>query len=94
MPLSDIEERAQKARKKKALYGPDVSLESYESEAAPHGEVKSTEELPSEVKKAALDVGVSLDKESSGAYVRDRGAGQEGQGKEGSIWHRCQPGEL
>lgn len=70
MPVSDIEERAQKAREKKAMYGPDVSLESYESESKPHAVVEGPEDLPSEVKKAALDVGVKLDSEESGAFVQ------------------------
>jgi len=70
MPMSSVEERAKKAREKKALFGTDVDLESYESEASPHGTIERTEDLPEEVKKAALDVGVKLDKETSGAYVQ------------------------
>ena len=70
MHVPNIEERAREAHKKKALYGTDVDLESYESEAKPHEMVQAAEELPSVVKKAALDVGVKLDKESSGAYVQ------------------------
>ncbi len=66
----EVEARAEKARGKLALYGTDVDLESYESEARPHGTVEKAEELPSEVKKAALDVGVKLDAEASGAYVQ------------------------
>ena len=68
--LSGIEERARKARDKKALYGTDVDLESYESEAKPQESVGSAEDLPSAVKEAALGVGVKLDSESSGAYVQ------------------------
>jgi hypothetical protein len=70
MPMPGVEERARKAKDKKALYGLDIDLESYESEARPHEEVKEADELPQEVKKAALDVGVKLDRESSGAYVQ------------------------
>lgn len=70
MPMSDIEERARKARDKKALYGTDVDLESYESEARPYSTVESPEELPERVREAALDVGVVLDAESSGAFVQ------------------------
>jgi hypothetical protein len=70
MPLPSIEERAKTAKEKKALYGVDVDLESYESEASPHGTIERAEDLPEEVKKAALDVGVKLDKETSGAYVQ------------------------
>ncbi|MDD4446443.1 MAG: SufD family Fe-S cluster assembly protein [Methanothrix sp.] len=68
--LSGIEEKARKARGKKALYGTDVDLESYESEAKPQGIVASAEDLPSVVTKAALDVGVKLDGESSGSFVQ------------------------
>lgn len=70
MPVPSIEERAKKAREKKAVFGTDVNLESYESEAKPHATVEKAEELPGEVKKAALDVGVKLDAEASGAYVQ------------------------
>ncbi|OPY51808.1 MAG: cysteine desulfurase activator complex subunit SufB [Methanosaeta sp. PtaU1.Bin060] len=70
MPVPSIEERAERAREKKALYGTDVNLESYESEARAHEAVERAEELPGEVKKAALDVGVKLDAEASGAYVQ------------------------
>ena len=68
--LSGIEEKARKAKDKKALYGTDVDLESYESEAKPQGMVSSAEDLPSVVTKAALDVGVKLDGESSGSFVQ------------------------
>jgi len=70
MPMSKIEDKARKAREKKALYGTDINLDSYEAESAGHEAVKSAEELPEVVKKAALDVGVKLDAESSGAYVQ------------------------
>ncbi len=70
MPMSSIEEKARKARGKLATYGTDVDLESYKSEAREHEAFERAEELPGEVKKAALDVGVKLDEESSGAYVQ------------------------
>ena len=35
MHVSGIEDKARKAQDKKALYGTDVDLESYESEAKP-----------------------------------------------------------
>jgi hypothetical protein len=68
--VSGIEEKARKAKDKKALYGTDVDLESYESEAKPQDMVSSAEDLPSVVTKAALDVGVKLDGESSGSFVQ------------------------
>jgi len=68
--MSGIEEKARRARDKKALYGTDVDLESYQSEAKPQSKVDDAEDLPNTVKKAALDVGVTLDDESSGAYVQ------------------------
>ncbi len=70
MHVSGIEEKARAARKKKAAYGTDVDLESYESEARPQEMVSSAEDLPGVVKEAALGVGVKLDAESSGAYVQ------------------------
>jgi Fe-S cluster assembly scaffold protein SufB len=70
MSLSDIEEKANKARGKKAIFGVDLNLENYETEARPYETIERAEELPEYVKKAALDVGVKLDKETSGAYVQ------------------------
>jgi Fe-S cluster assembly scaffold protein SufB len=70
MHVSGIEDKARKARDKKALYGTDVDLESYESEAKPQEAVDNAEDLPSVVKKAAMDVGVKLDGESSGSFVQ------------------------
>ena len=68
--VSGIEDKAKAAHGKKAAYGTDVDLESFESDFKEHEAVKSAEDLPSEVKKAALDVGVKLDDESAGAYVQ------------------------
>ena len=68
--VSGIEDKARAARNKKAVYGTDVDLESYESEAKPQETVDDAEDLPSAVKKAALDVGVKLDAESSGEFVQ------------------------
>ena len=70
MHVSGIEDKARKARDKKAIYGTDVDLESYESEAKPQEAVTNAEDLPSVVRKAALDVGVKLDGESSGSFVQ------------------------
>src|SRR5512136_3215446 len=70
MHVSGIEDKARKARDKKAVYGTDVDLESYESEAKPQEAVDDAEDLPNAVKKAALDVGVKLDGESSGSFVQ------------------------
>lgn len=68
--LSGIEDKARKARHKKAVYGTDVDLESYESEARPQEAVANAEDLPGVVKEAALGVGVKLDAEASGEYVQ------------------------
>ncbi len=70
MHVSGIEDKARKARDKKALYGTDVDLESYESDAKPQSLVDRAEDLPNAVVKAALDVGVMLDGESSGSFVQ------------------------
>ncbi len=68
--MSGIEEKARRARDKKAAYGTDVDLESFKSESKEYEALDSAEDLPSEVKKAALDVGVKLDDETAGAYVQ------------------------
>ena len=68
--MSGIEEKARKARDKKAAYGTDVNLESYQSEAKPQERVEDLEDLPGVVKEAALGVGVKLDAEASGEYVQ------------------------
>ncbi|NYT01328.1 MAG: SufD family Fe-S cluster assembly protein [Methanosarcinales archaeon] len=68
--MSDLEDRARKARDKKAALGTDVDLESYEQEASPHSEIEDLDLLPEDVRKAALNVGVSLDTESGGTYVQ------------------------
>jgi Fe-S cluster assembly scaffold protein SufB len=69
MSLPEIE-RAKKAKDKKALYGTDVDLEGFESEAKAYETVERAEDLPRVVKEAALNVGVKLDRESAGAYVQ------------------------
>ena len=68
--MSGIEEKARKARDKKAAYGTDVNLESYQSQAKPQKRVEDAEDLPGVVKEAALGVGVKLDAEASGEYVQ------------------------
>ena len=68
--MSGIEEKARKARDKKAAYGTDVNLESYQSQAKPQERVEDAEDLPGVVKEAALGVGVKLDAEASGEYVQ------------------------
>jgi len=55
--MSGIEEKARKARGKKAAYGTDVDLESFKSESREYEALQSAEDLPSEVKKAALRCG-------------------------------------
>ena len=70
MHVSGIEDKARKARDKKAVYGTDVDMESYETEAKSQEAVANAEDLPGTVKKAALDVGVKLDSESSGSFVQ------------------------
>jgi uncharacterized protein len=70
MHVSGIEDKARAAREKKAAYGTDVDLESYESEAKPQEVVANAEDLPAAVKEAALGVGVKLDAEAAGAFVQ------------------------
>ncbi len=54
MRMSGIEERARKAREKKALYGTDVDLDTYESEAKPQSIVECAEDLPDDGKERRL----------------------------------------
>lgn len=68
--MSAIEERAFLAREKKASLGTDIDLETYESETSDHGVIDDLEMLSPDVRKAALNVGVSLDGESSGEYIQ------------------------
>lgn len=71
MSMSDkLEDRAKKAKDKRAPLGTDIDLEDYEPEARPHEEIEALEMLPQDVRGAALDVGVSFDEESSGAYIQ------------------------
>lgn len=54
-----LKEKAEKAKKKKAILGEDIELEKYEQEEeGEHEKVESLEELPDKYKKDILQVGV------------------------------------
>jgi len=71
MSISDrLEDKAKKAKEKKASLGTDIDLEGYGSEARSHGDIEALEMLPQDVQTAALSAGVSLGGESSGDYFQ------------------------
>jgi Fe-S cluster assembly scaffold protein SufB len=67
--MSDLMEKARKAKDKKAPLGTDIDLEEYESEPEDHGKIEDLDTLPQEVVNAACNVGVSLEGGSSGDYI-------------------------
>ncbi len=56
--IDELTERAEKARDKKAAYGPDVPLERYTSRAPTHKKVQTLKMLPSNYQNESLSVGV------------------------------------
>ena len=77
--MSSIEEKARKAREKKALYGTDVDLESYETESKPQSVVEDAEDLP----KCREEGGIGCGREAGFRILRrlradgsDAGGGQ------------------
>ncbi|NWF98056.1 MAG: SufD family Fe-S cluster assembly protein [Nitrospirae bacterium] len=68
--LKEIEEKALKAKDKKALYGPDINLEKY-TQYIERGKIESLESLSRQVKEAAILTGINLEeKERSGSYMQ------------------------
>jgi len=68
--LSDIRSRAEKAKDKKALYGPDIDLSRYR-EHIEKGKIESLESLSSQAKEAAILTGMNLKEEyRSGSYMQ------------------------
>jgi Fe-S cluster assembly scaffold protein SufB len=70
MSMSRLEEKAKKAKDKKAALGTDVDIESYEPASEEFGEIEALEMLPEDVQTAALSAGVSLSGESAGDYFQ------------------------
>lgn len=68
--LVSIRERAERARDKKAAYGPDIDLARY-SEHIERGKVESLESLSEQIREAAILTGISVEEEQrAGSYVQ------------------------
>jgi len=68
--LSDISERAEKAREKKAVFGPDIDLSRY-TQHIERGRIESLESLSHQAKEAAIMAGINLNEElRSGSYMQ------------------------
>ena len=68
--LDELLARAEKAKNKKALYGPDIDISRY-TQHIERGKVESLEGLSRQVKEAALVTGINLkEEERSGSYMQ------------------------
>jgi Fe-S cluster assembly scaffold protein SufB len=68
--LSDLRERAEKAKEKKAALGPDIDISRY-TQHIERGRIESLEGLPQQVKEAAIMAGVNIKEESrAGSYLQ------------------------
>jgi uncharacterized protein len=68
--LDELRARAEKAKDKKALYGPDIDISRY-TRHIERGKVESLEGLSRQVKEAALVTGINLNEEQrSGSYIQ------------------------
>ncbi len=68
--LSEIKERARKAKDKKALYGPDIDLSRY-TRHIERGKIESLESLSRHAKEAAIMTGMNLqEKQRAGSYMQ------------------------
>ena len=62
--VDELTERAEKAREKKAAYGPDIPLESYTSKAPAHEKVQTLKMLPTNYQNQSLGVGVDASEDA------------------------------
>jgi hypothetical protein len=68
--LAEIQARAEKARDRKALYGPDLDLSHY-THHIERGKIESLESLSHQAKEAAILTGMNLKEEHrSGSYLQ------------------------
>ena len=68
--LSEIQTRAEKAKEKKALFGPDIDLTRY-TQHIERGKIESLESLSHQAKEAAILTGISLAEEQrSGSFMQ------------------------
>jgi len=69
--VDELTARAEKAREKKAAYGPDIPLESYTSKAPAHEKVQTLKMLPTNYQNQSLGVGVDASEdERSGSFFQ------------------------
>lgn len=68
--LSDLKVRAENAKEKKAILGPDIDLSRY-SKHIERGKIESLESLPHQAKEAAIMTGININEElRSGSYFQ------------------------
>jgi Fe-S cluster assembly scaffold protein SufB len=68
--LSEIQSRAEKAKEKKAVFGPDIDLSQYKTHIE-RGKIESLESLSRQAKEAAVMTGISLKEEyRAGSYMQ------------------------
>jgi Fe-S cluster assembly scaffold protein SufB len=68
--LTDIKIRAEKAKEKKALFGPDIDLSRY-TQHIERGRIESLENLSHQAKEAAIMTGIDIKEESrSGSFFQ------------------------
>jgi Fe-S cluster assembly scaffold protein SufB len=68
--LNDIRIKAEKAKEKKALFGPDIDLSHY-TQHIERGRIESLESLSQQAKEAAIMTGIDIGEESrSGSYFQ------------------------
>ncbi len=68
--ITDIKSKAETAREKKALYGPDIDLSQY-TQHIERGKIESLEDLSHQAREAAIMTGISLkEEERAGSYMQ------------------------
>jgi hypothetical protein len=68
--LSDVRVRAEKAKEKKAVFGPDIDLSLY-TQHIERGRIESLENLSQQAKEAAIMTGINIKEElRSGSYMQ------------------------
>jgi Fe-S cluster assembly scaffold protein SufB len=68
--LSDVKVRAEKAKEKKAVFGPDIDLSRY-TQHIERGRIESLENLSQQAKEAAIMTGINIKEElRSGSYMQ------------------------
>ncbi|MFB3925792.1 MAG: SufD family Fe-S cluster assembly protein [Syntrophales bacterium] len=69
--MRDIDEKAAKARDKKAALGPDIDLSTFTTEPVPHDYIQDLSKLPEEDRKRMIQAGVDASESGrSGTYIQ------------------------